>query len=746
MLADRGLMACAGVCVPQVWRAQCAPGATRQQHLRRAFSVTRTNPSDQSYLKTMRNIGISAHIDSGKTTLTERILYYTGRIHEIHEVRGKDGVGAKMDSMDLEREKGITIQSAATFCKWKDTEINIIDTPGHVDFTIEVERALRVLDAAVLVVCAVGGVQSQTNTVDRQMKRYKVPRIAFINKMDRMGSDPWRIVGQLREKLQLNAGAIQIPIGIEDKLEGLVDLISMKSATFHGEKGEEVRWGEIPADLADEAKEKRAEMIELLANVDDAIGEKFLLEEEITEAEMIAGMRRATIANTFVPVMMGSAYKNRGVQLLLDRVQDILPDPTEVSNTALDLSNNEAEVVVKCDSDEPLVALAFKLQDSPFGQLTYLRLYSGTMKKGENVVHVNSGKKIKVPRLVRMHSNEMEDVAEVKAGDIVCLFGVDCATGDSFTDGKVKYSMTSMHVPEAVMSLALSPKAKGNLDKFSKALNRFMREDPTFRVGFDSETKQTIISGMGELHLQIYVERIKREYGVDCEVGEPRVNYRESITRKAQFDYQHKKQSGGQGQYGRVIGYVEPLDDVNAEPVFENMMIGNVITPSWMAAIEKGFREQALEGTLTDHPVSGCRFVIEDGASHAVDSSELAFKIAAKGAFKEACNAAGAVVLEPVMTVQVTAPEEFQGVCVSLINKRKGVISGSETQHGYVVVDCVTPLANMFGFSTELRSSTQGKGEYTMEYKEHMPVAPNVQADLIAHFQKEKEEKQKASA
>ena len=694
----------------------------------------------------MRNIGISAHIDSGKTTLTERILYYTGRIHEIHEVRGKDGVGAKMDSMDLEREKGITIQSAATFCKWKDTEINIIDTPGHVDFTIEVERALRVLDAAVLVVCAVGGVQSQTNTVDRQMKRYKVPRIAFINKMDRMGSDPWRIVGQLREKLQLNAGAIQIPIGIEDTLEGLVDLISMKAATFHGEKGEEVRWGEIPADLADEAKEKRAEMIELLANVDDAIGEKFLLEEEITEAEMIAGMRRATIANTFVPVMMGSAYKNRGVQLLLDRVQDILPDPTEVSNTALDLSNNEAEVVVKCDSDEPLVALAFKLQDSPFGQLTYLRLYSGTMKKGENVVHVNSGKKIKVPRLVRMHSNEMEDVAEVKAGDIVCLFGVDCATGDSFTDGKVKYSMTSMHVPEAVMSLALSPKAKGNLDKFSKALNRFMREDPTFRVGFDSETKQTIISGMGELHLQIYVERIKREYGVDCEVGEPRVNYRESITRKAQFDYQHKKQSGGQGQYGRVIGYVEPLDDVNAEPVFENMMIGNVITPSWMAAIEKGFREQALEGTLTDHPVSGCRFVIEDGASHAVDSSELAFKIAAKGAFKEACNAAGAVVLEPVMTVQVTAPEEFQGVCVSLINKRKGVISGSETQHGYVVVDCVTPLANMFGFSTELRSSTQGKGEYTMEYKEHMPVAPNVQADLIAHFQKEKEEKQKASA
>jgi len=401
--------------------------------------------------------------------------------------------------------------------------------------------------------------------------------------------------------------------------------------------------------------------------------------------------------------------------------------------------------VVKSDPGGPLVALAFKLQESPFGQLTYLRVYSGVIRKGETVVHVSSGKKIKVPRLVRMHSEEMEDVTEAKAGEIVALFGVECATGDSFTDGKVKYSMTSMHVPEPVMSLALSPKSKGNLDKFSKALNRFTREDPTFRVGFDAETKQTIISGMGELHLQIYVERIKREYGVDCDVGEPRVNYRESITRKAAFDYQHKKQSGGQGQYGRVIGYIEPLEDINAEPIFENMMIGNVITPSWMAAIEKGFKEQVEEGPLTDHPVSGCKFVMEDGASHAVDSSELAFKIAAKGAFKQACDAAGAVVLEPVMTVQVTAPEEFQGVCVSLINKRKGVISGSETQHGYVVVDCVTPLANMFGFSTELRSSTQGKGEYTMEYKEHMPVAPNVQADLIAEFKKEKEAKQAAS-
>lgn len=698
----------------------------------------------------MRNIGISAHIDSGKTTLTERILFYTGRIHDIHEVRGKDGVGAKMDSMELEREKGITIQSAATFCKWKheskeqETEINIIDTPGHVDFTIEVERALRVLDGAVLVVCAVGGVQSQTNTVDRQMKRYKVPRIAFINKMDRMGSDPWKIVKQLRDKLQLNAAAIQVPIGLEDKLEGIIDLITMKAATFKGEKGEVVEWGEIPAALAQQCAEKRQEMIERLAEVDEAIGEKFIMEEPIAEGELVAGIRRATIANTFVPVTMGSAYKNKGVQLLLNRVHDLLPDPTEVTNTALNLDKDEEEVVLECDSNGPLVALAFKLQESQFGQLTYLRVYSGVIKKGETVVHINSGKKIKVPRLVRMHSDEMEDVTEAKAGEIVALFGVDCATGDSFTDGKVKYSMTSMHVPDPVMSLALSPKSKGNLDKFGKALNRFTREDPTFRVGFDDETKQTVISGMGELHLQIYVERIKREYGVDCDVGQPRVNYRESITRKASFDYQHKKQSGGQGQFGRVMGYIEPLEDVNAEPVFENMMIGNVISPSWMAAIEKGYKEQALEGTLTAHPVSGCKFVIEDGASHAVDSSELAFKIAAKGAFKQACDAAGPVVLEPLMSVQVTAPEEFQGVCVSLINKRKGVISGSETQQNLVVIDCLTPLANMFGFSTELRSSTQGKGEYTMEYKEHSPVPANVQVDLIAQFKKEKEAKQAA--
>jgi len=600
-----------------------------------------------------------------------------------------------------------------------------------------------VLDGAVLVLCAVGGVQSQTNTVDRQMKRYSVPRIAFINKMDRGGADPWRIVGQIREKLFLNAAAIQVPIGREDGLEGMVDLITMKAIRFSGDKGETITEAEIDANMVDECKEKRAELIEKLGEVDDEIGELFLAEEEPTVQQLTDAIRRATLDLKFVPVMMGSAYKNKGVQLLLDGVVSYLPKPTEVVNTALDVANEEKEVITKTDPKEPLVALAFKLQESPFGQLTYLRIYQGTMRKGEFTFHVATGKKMKVPRLVRMHSDDMEDVDEAKAGEIVAMFGVECATGDTFTDGKTKLSMTSMHVPEAVMSLALEPAQKSSLDKFSKALSRFMREDPTFRVGFDPETKQTIVSGMGELHLQIYVERIKREYGVECVAGAPRVNYRETITRKAEFDYQHKKQSGGQGQYGRVIGYLEPTDTIMDDPAFQSDMIGNVITPSWLAAIEKGFRESCESGPLMDHRMSGARFVLTDGNSHAVDSSELAFKLAAKGAVRQAVEKAGATVLEPVMSVEIVCPDEFQGTVVSLVNKRKGMIEGSETLHGYVTINCVVPLANMFGYSTELRSATQGKGEFSMEYKTHMPVTPQVQQELIAKHAEEKAAKQK---
>eukprot|EP00291_Cryptomonas_curvata_P017328 CAMPEP_0172162286 /NCGR_PEP_ID=MMETSP1050-20130122/6585_1 /TAXON_ID=233186 /ORGANISM="Cryptomonas curvata, Strain CCAP979/52" /LENGTH=703 /DNA_ID=CAMNT_0012832255 /DNA_START=306 /DNA_END=2416 /DNA_ORIENTATION=- len=644
----------------------------------------------------MRNIGISAHIDSGKTTLTERILFYTGRINDIHEVRGKDGVGAKMDSMELEREKGITIQSAATFCQWKGHQINIIDTPGHVDFTIEVERALRVLDGAILVLCAVGGVQSQTNTVDRQMKRYKVPRIAFINKMDRMGSDPWRIVKQLQEKLFLNAAPIQLPVGAEDRLDGVVDLVEMKAYRFLGPKGEEVEAYDIPSNLTEESTQRRAHLVERVAEVDEELAEHFLSSEDPPSPAMLrSAIRRATLSLKFVPVMMGSAYKNKAVQLLLNGVVDYLPNPAERQNFALDADQDEKEVEVPTNPDGSLISYAFKLQESQFGQLTYLRIYQGTIRRGEIILHVLSGKKLKVPRLVRMHSDEMQDVDVARAGDIVALFGVDCATGDTFTDGKSRLTMTSMHVPTPVMSLALSPKKKENLDKFSKALNRFMREDPTFRVGFDAETKQTIVSGMGELHLQIYVERIKREYSVECDVGAPR---------------------------GTTA-----MDECQ----FENLMVGNVISPSWMAAVEKGFQEACQAGPLIEHNVSGCRFVINDGASHAVDSSELAFKLAARGAFRQASDAAGAIILEPIMTVQVTAPEEFQGVCVSAVNKRKGLIENSEVLQGTVSINCTVPLANMFGFSTELRSSTQGKGEFTMEYREHAPVPHNVQDELV---------------
>jgi len=695
------------------------------------------------YRQTMRNIGISAHIDSGKTTLTERILYYTGRINAIHEVRGKDGVGAKMDSMELEREKGITIQSAATFCRWKDHEVNIIDTPGHVDFTIEVERALRVLDGAVLVLCAVGGVQSQTNTVDRQMKRYGVPRLGFINKMDRQGSNPWRIVDQLREKLALNAAAVQVPIGIEDSLEGMCDLVTMKAARFEGDMGVDVVWSDIPENMKELCEQKRLELVEKVADVDDAIAEKFLMEESPSAEELGEAIRRSALALKFVPVFMGSAYKNKGVQLLLDGVVSYLPNPTEVKNYALDLNKEETEVEVSYKAQDPLIGLAFKLQESPFGQLTYLRIYQGIVRKGDTVTHIPTGRKVRIPRIVRMHSNDAEEVAEAKAGEIVALFGIDCSSGDTFTDGTIRYSMTSMHVPEPVISLSLTPTNKANTDKFSKALQRFMKEDPTFRTGFDNETKQTIISGMGELHLQIYVERIKREYGVECISGPPKVNYRESIQQKAEFDYLHKKQSGGAGQFGRVIGYIEPTDSVMEPLDFESHMVGNVITPSWFAAIEKGFKEQGETGPLTGHPMTGCRFIVTDGASHAVDSSELAFKIAGKGALRQALEKANPMILQPVMSVELTAPEEFQGVCVTLINKRKGVIENSDVVNQYVVINAAVPLGEMFGFSTDLRSGTQGKGEFTMEYREHLPAPRDIQDRLVAEYQAERAKQQK---
>ena len=695
-------------------------------------------------LNVVRNIGISAHIDSGKTTLTERILFYGGKIHAIHDVRGKDGVGAKMDSMELERERGITIQSAATNVDWKDIEINIIDTPGHVDFTVEVERSLRVLDGAILVLCGVAGVQSQSITVDRQMKRYNVPRIAFINKLDRSGANPFKVCEALREKLHHNAVMTQIPIGLEDNHEGLVDLITMKAYYFKGDHGENIEETEIPAELADQAKEYRSQLIAAAADFDDTVGEKFLMEEEPTETELKEAIRKGVLSLKLTPVFCGSAYKNKGVQKLLDAVRDYLPNPKQIENSALDQDNNEKDVALTTDPEAPLVALAFKLEDGRYGQLTYMRIYQGTIKKGEFIYNMSNDKKLKVPRIVRMHSEEMEDINQAMAGDIVALFGVDCASGDTFTDGKVKYTMTSMFVPNPVISLAVMPKDKSGISNFTKALNKFRKEDPTFHVHRDEESGQTIISGMGELHLEVYVERMKREFKVDVETGQPQVAYRETIGASAEYDYIHKKQTGGSGQFAKVVGSIKPLDP-NSENLYEfnDNITGGRIPKEYIPACNKGFQEQMSKGTLIGAPVVGVSIDLDDGAYHDVDSSEMAFKICAMAAFRQAYERAKPTALEPIMKVEVSAPEEFQGNVMGQINQRRGIIQGSGTNESFSVVEAEVPLSEMFGYSTELRSATQGKGEFTMEFSRYAPAPRSVQEGLVKEYQKQREEEAK---
>ena len=603
------------------------------------------------------------------------------------------------------------------------------------DFTIEVERSLRVLDGAVLVLCGVGGVQSQSITVDRQMRRYDVPRVAFINKLDRTGANPWRVIAQVREKLRTNCAAVQIPMGVEDEHAGVVDIIRRVALQFHGPRGETVEEGPVPPAFTALMEEKRAELVEAVAEVDDVLAEAFLERgaDAVSAEELTAAIRRATIALRFFPVFMGSAFKNKGVQALLDGVVAYLPCPLETKPVALDLSAGEAPVALTPASRAPLVGLAFKLEEGRFGQLTYLRVYQGALRRGGFITNTASGKRVKVPRLVRMHSDDMEDVEYAGPGEIVAMFGVECASGDTFTDGTVNYAMTSMRVPEPVMSLAITPKVRD--PAFGKALNRFQKEDPTFRVNVDPESGQTIISGMGELHLEVYVERMKREYKVEAEVGRPRVNYREAITRPAEFDYLHKKQSGGQGQYGRVVGRIEPLPEATGAGAdafeFVNAMVGSAISPGFIVAIEKGFREAVQSGALIGHPVQGVRVTLTDGASHAVDSSELAFKIAALHAFRQACEKAAPVILEPLMRVEVTVPSEFQGAIVGAVNRRKGVIQSSDAQGDDVVINAEVPLNNMFGYSTELRSMTQGKGEFAMEYMRHAAVTQDVQAELM---------------
>ncbi|UTC91084.1 elongation factor G [Treponema denticola] len=680
----------------------------------------------------MRNIGISAHIDSGKTTLSERILFYCDRIHALHEVRGKDGVGATMDNMELEKERGITIQSASTQVKWKDYTVNVIDTPGHVDFTIEVERSLRVLDGAILVLCSVGGVQSQSITVDRQLKRYHVPRIAFVNKCDRTGANPFKVRMQLREKLGLNAYMMQIPIGLEDKLEGVVDLVTMKAMYFEGENGTQIRMAEIPQHLLADAQKYREEMVDAATMFSDELAEAFLEGAE-TEEMIRAAVRKGTLAEQFVPVFLGSAYKNKGIQPLLDAVGYYLPDPTEIENTALDIDENEKPIVLGTDENAPVVALGFKLEDGKYGQLTYVRVYQGTLKKGEELFNTRAKKKFKVGRLVRMNSASMEDINEGGPGDIVALFGIDCASGDTFCGGNLNYAMSSMYVPDPVISLSLTPKDKQAADQMSKALNRFTKEDPTFRSYVDKESNQTIIQGMGELHLEVYIERMKREYKCDVETGMPQVAYREAITQRADFNYTHKKQTGGSGQFGRVAGFIEPITEQDYE--FDNQIKGGAIPSEFIPSCDKGFKEAIKRGTLIGFPIVGTKVTINDGQSHPVDSSDMAFQAAAIGAFREAYKAAKPAILEPIMKVSIEGPQEFQGNIFGLINQRRGIIISSTEDDNFTRVDAEVPLSEMFGFSTILRSSTQGKAEYSMEFAKYGKAPASISEELIKEYE-----------
>ena len=680
----------------------------------------------------MRNIGISAHIDSGKTTLSERILYYCNKIHAIHEVKGKDGVGATMDSMELERERGITIASAATNVEWRKHSINIIDTPGHVDFTIEVERALRVLDGAILVLCSVGGVQSQSITVDRQLKRYKVPRVAFINKCDRAGANPYRVKEQLCEKLGHNAVLMQIPIGLEDKFIGIVDLITMKALYFDGDHGEDIREETIPADLADEAQAKRVEMIDALSMYSDELAEAYLEGKE-TVAQIHAATRTGVLSLDLTPVFLGTAYKNKGVQPLLDAVVEYLPAPSDRQYSALDLDNNEAEVPLSADDSKPTVALAFKLEEGNYGQLTYIRIYQGTLKKGDELSNSRTGRSFKVGRLVRMHASAMEDIAVAGCGDIVALFGIDCASGDTFSSVGLGYSLTSMFVPEPVISLAIKPKDNKSSDNMSKALNRFTKEDPTFRAFVDAESKETVIRGMGELHLEIYIERMRREYNVDIETGMPQVAYRETISQKVEFDYTHKKQTGGSGQYGRVAGIMEPYHEKDYE--FVDDITGGAIPREFISSCDKGFRACLAKGTMIGFPIVGVRITINDGNSHPVDSSDMAFQLTAIGAFRQAYEKAKPHILEPIMKVSIEGPAEFQGNVLGSINQRRGIIISTSEDSSFARVDAEVPLAEMFGFSTVLRSLTQGKAQFTMEFAKYGKVPSSTSEALVKAYQ-----------
>lgn len=690
-------------------------------------------------LKKVRNIGISAHIDSGKTTLSERILFYSGRIHKIEDVRG-GGDGAVMDNMELEKERGITIASAATYLNWDGYDINLIDTPGHVDFTVEVERSLRVLDGAILVLCSVGGVQSQSMTVDRQMKRYHVPRLAFINKMDRTGANPHSVVEQVRDKLGADAVLMQIAIGKEENFEGVIDLVTMKAYYFDGSNGENVRTEDIPADLQDEAEKYRAQMLESLSMYSDELMEKLLSEEEISEELIHDITRHAVIEQEFCPVYLGSAFKNKGVQPLMNAITRYLPSPPEVENTGTNPETGE-KMVLESDPNKPLVAMGFKITDDEYGQLTYTRIYQGKVEKGGTYYNQRTGRKERFSRIVKMHSDKREEVDAGEAGDIVAIMGIDCASGDTYGDTPNYCSLENIFVADPVIKMSINPMSRDNSDKLSKALQRFRKEDPTFHVFTDEETNETIIAGMGELHLEVYVERIKREYGVETEVGAPKVSYRESGQQPFEFDHKRKKQSGGSGQYGHIVGLMRPMSDEDrakmeennesGELYFEDQVTGGRIPKEYIPAVKKGFEEMMEKGPVAGYPVVDMAVELKDGTYHDVDSSDMAFKLTARECFREHFNRMKPVLLEPIMKMEVECPEEFQGSVVGQVSSKRGMIVETETANGMTVIIAEVPLAETFGYSNDLRSQTQGQGTFSMEFCKYAPVPGSIQTQII---------------
>lgn len=691
-------------------------------------------------IRRIRNIGISAHIDSGKTTLSERILYYTGRIHRMQEVHANEG-GATLDYMDIERERGITITAAATQVTWKDKSINLIDTPGHVDFTVEVERSLRVLDGAIMVLCSVGGVQSQSITVDQQMKRYRVPRIAFVNKMDRVGADPERVRHDLREKLSLNVIPIQINMGVAESFQGVIDLITMRAITFEGSRGEQVVRGPVPSEYADSAAKAREEMLDALSMYNDEMME-LLLEEQPVEQDMIRRtIREATINRDIVPLMLGAAFKNKGVQPLMDAVCDFLPSPMDRSSFARDHDNEGTEIPLASDPDAPLVAMVFKISDESFGQLSYVRVYQGRIIRGKQYRNARTNRMQRVGRIVRMHANDREDITDAGPGDIIALLSVDCTSGDTICGEGINYSLESIFVADPVISLSVTPASSADQERMAKAFSRFMKEDPTFRVSTDPKTSQTIIAGMGELHLDVYIERMRREFKAEVIVGVPNVSYREAPTVEAKFNHKHRKQTGGSGQYAHVVGRLIPMSqDEESSYEFEDNIKSGRIPSEYIPAVNKGFKAAMMKGPLAGYEIVGCKMCLDDGSYHSVDSSELAFRTAAKDAFIEVFRKSRPCLLEPIMTVEIEMPGEFQGPVVGDLNSRRGIIMGTEARDSYTVVQAEVPLASMFGYATIIRGMTKGTGTFTMEMSRYARVPAKISEVILEQHREQKEQ------